>query len=448
MGMLADASADKVTDDISATSKPAQMESVQATSYVQDLNPKATVNWQLQNLTKSGGGFLEQAKYAGARKAGQRGFNLDSSITAGAATGAVMDRALPVASQDAESYRLRQSENLATQNDTSKFNAAQSNTARQSNVNAVNAAQMLERDIAGKSRLSAQDYQQNLGTISATGEETRKTNAQTIQSQELMQQRELEAKTNDLALQIQSQERMQGRDITFQQAYQQAQIRAQKDLETQAQQHDTDIQKLKGEQSVALANIEADNKLLLQTNQTAGTLFQSYQSAIAEVLNDPNMTPNQISSAVTTLRNSMQSSMNLLSGISGLDLSGFTVGGQSSAGTPIGGLNMSNVNGVNLTNVGALLASAKAASAATPVANTPKKIATNTIPQNTQVTIPEINTPRVTAPVVNTPKKVTSPAPSTGVSPALDPAVQSGVLTPAQVAALQERIRNSIRITL
>ncbi|MCP3683291.1 MAG: hypothetical protein GY861_11435, partial [bacterium] len=70
-------------------------------SYVPEAT--ATVAGQMESLMDKNSPYLQQAAKAGERTAQARGL-LSSSMAAGAAQGAAMDRALPIAQQDAQTY--------------------------------------------------------------------------------------------------------------------------------------------------------------------------------------------------------------------------------------------------------------------------------------------------------------------------------------------------------
>lgn len=70
-------------------------------TYVPDAN--ALVSTQMDTLMDKNSSYLQQAGKAGERTAQARGL-LNSSMAAGAAQGAAMDRALPIAQQDAQTF--------------------------------------------------------------------------------------------------------------------------------------------------------------------------------------------------------------------------------------------------------------------------------------------------------------------------------------------------------
>ena len=142
-----------------------------------------TVEGRLKKLLDSGSGFLEQGRKQGLRLAQARGLQ-NSSLAAGSAEQAMLERAMGIASADAGTYDRNAAANNSIENAAGQFNAGQAtnvgnqnfdigNRAGQFNAEQANEAGRFNantaagfitqaRDIEGRSRLSAQDAQQNL----------------------------------------------------------------------------------------------------------------------------------------------------------------------------------------------------------------------------------------------------------------------------------------------
>lgn len=96
-----------------------------------------TVQGQLKGILKSGGPLMEQAATAGAQTANRRGL-LNSSMGVQAGQAALYDKALPIASQDANTYGQSAQFNANAANTASIANAGFTNDAGRFNAGAKN----------------------------------------------------------------------------------------------------------------------------------------------------------------------------------------------------------------------------------------------------------------------------------------------------------------------
>ena len=78
------------------------------------IDKKQTVAGQMDDLLKSNSPYMQQAATAGKQMAGSRGL-LNSSMAAGAAQGASIERALPIAQSDANTYNAFAGQKYGTQ---------------------------------------------------------------------------------------------------------------------------------------------------------------------------------------------------------------------------------------------------------------------------------------------------------------------------------------------
>jgi len=256
-----------------------------------------TVAGQLHSLLKSGSPYLDAARSGALETANARGL-INSSMAAGAGEAAAIDKALPIAQQDS-----------ATQNQVNEFNAGATNTA---NLNAAQTASSSE--LAGQ----AADLQAN-----------KIIPAQTAASKELQSQ----AGTiqSGLSAQAASQTSTLQTEASAQRI---AQLSAQGEI-------DKGLQVLKGSQATDLANIDVANKMLMQTNASAASLFNVANQQIQAILGDPNTSLEQKQAAVTSITNTLHASLSVLGGISNLDLGklvdwGTPESGPTAAATPVG----------------------------------------------------------------------------------------------------------------
>lgn len=85
---------------------------------------------------------------------------------------------------------------------------------------------------------------------------------------------------------------------------------------------DTALQTLKGKQSVTLANIEANYKMLMQANASAADTFNAAIQQIGTILRDPNTAPEMKESAVAGVNQLLESNLAVTGSIANLDLGG------------------------------------------------------------------------------------------------------------------------------
>jgi hypothetical protein len=97
------------------------------TAVTGEVDPNSTVEGRLSGLLSQNNPYIERARTAGKQYANRRGM-LNSSMAAGAAEGAAIDRALPIAQQDAQAHLEQQFLNQGYSNDEAKTLAEQSVT--------------------------------------------------------------------------------------------------------------------------------------------------------------------------------------------------------------------------------------------------------------------------------------------------------------------------------
>lgn len=101
------------TTDPEQSSYPGETE---AKPVVEDVQPDQTVEHRLNELTADGSRYIQQAKTDAVRNANSRGL-INSTMAAGAGTEAAIRAALPIAQQDATTYKDQANLNQNTTND-------------------------------------------------------------------------------------------------------------------------------------------------------------------------------------------------------------------------------------------------------------------------------------------------------------------------------------------
>lgn len=131
------------------------------------VTPEQTVQKQMEGIIGSGSPLMRQAKTRSDQEMQARGL-LHSSIAVGAAQGAVMDRALPIAQQDATTYAQAATNTTNAENAAAYQNAQAKNTAslqgaelgtgvNTKNADAINTARQFNADQSAKWQLANLD---------------------------------------------------------------------------------------------------------------------------------------------------------------------------------------------------------------------------------------------------------------------------------------------------
>lgn len=96
------------------------------TPTTRDVRAEETVQGQVNSILSQSGPLFQRARSMAAEKYAGRGL-VNSSMAIGAAQGAVMDRAIEIATPDAATYGRTASENMAARNQAGQFNADSEN---------------------------------------------------------------------------------------------------------------------------------------------------------------------------------------------------------------------------------------------------------------------------------------------------------------------------------
>jgi len=302
---------------------------VQASSYTADLDPKALAANQLKEFTAKDSPLMQRAWAQGQRDAGARGFTSGSSIAAGASTGAMVDRATPIVTQDAQAFANRQSENLAAQNRTAMFNAEQQNIAINQANSLVQDIERLEKEGSVKSQLQAQGLREDLqrlqeqGGIDITklerGSELRREEMGVESGLNLVAQerrmelerlanQELEADRRQTAiLENKFQDKRLQDEFTMRAAELEAQVG-----------RDAALEQIRTDGQLMVDQVRAANEDLINRNQSASNLYQTYQQSISNIYSNPNITPEQAAQATAKAKTAFEGAMDLLTAMGGL----------------------------------------------------------------------------------------------------------------------------------
>lgn len=82
------------------------------------------------------------------------------------------------------------------------------------------------------------------------------------------------------------------------------------------------LQQMQGATQTQLANIQADYQTLMQTSQSAASIYSNSINGIADIVKDTNMDATAKAAAINGLVGRMKSAMNVIGSINGVALSG------------------------------------------------------------------------------------------------------------------------------
>lgn len=142
-----------------------------------EVDSKSTVAGQMTGLLDKGGDYMKRAETKGLQVANKRGL-LNSSFAVGAAHGAAIDAALPIAQQDASTHNNQSLVNQSASNQANQFNANTNTNVNLANQNAENRASefnssmsfdsyQADRDREHSEFMSRLDHANSMGQMSA-----------------------------------------------------------------------------------------------------------------------------------------------------------------------------------------------------------------------------------------------------------------------------------------
>lgn len=220
---------------------------------------------RLTEITKQDSPLMQRARMEGMLTAGRRGLQ-NSSIAAGAAQGAMVDRAAPLATHEAATYSTQ-----ALANQEAVNRASEVSTGRETDVSVQNAAQAQE-----SARLAAQ-----LGT------DVSKYNVG------MAQERQLEN--------VRSANRMRE--------------------QTMLANADINKQYIASQFAMDSQMIQSQYAALIGANDAAARMFGSYYDSVSQMMANKDIAPDRAAAMMTASKNMLQSGLNLLDQMNQFDMS-------------------------------------------------------------------------------------------------------------------------------
>ena len=237
-----------------------------------DPRSESLVQNQLTGLLDPNSALMKRTVSQTQEQAAARGLQ-SSSIAAGAGMGAMIDRALPIAQQDAQTYSNAQ-----------QLGWQQNFQAEQTNLNRQHDASMFDKNATFQAQMQDLQHRQQLGTLDYQGQ---------LQLQQMERSAQLNQQRDYLLQQFQN----SNMDKTFLQQLEMTQLQWQRD------------------DAVFAKNIDANAQA--QYRASSAEAYNRYLEQVSAVYNNPNMTADQQRNAVLQLEKQWKANQASLQAIFG-----------------------------------------------------------------------------------------------------------------------------------
>lgn len=219
---------------------------------------------QAADITGQDSPLMQRARQQGMLEAGRRGLQ-NTSIAVGAAQGAMADRAIPLAQQDAATFNQQAMQNQAMQQEAAMLNAQLETAVNQGNAAAANAAKQQLADLQTRA---------------------------SMQGAEMAQQTEL------------------------------SNVQAENQMRATVLQQNADLNKqfLAGTQAMDLATIQGQYNQLISTNETAARLYDSYFNSISQAMANKDIAPDRIAQYVNVQQSMLEAGLRMMDQMNALNL--------------------------------------------------------------------------------------------------------------------------------
>lgn len=275
------------------------------------VTPEMTAKGQLLDITRQDSPLMQRAKQEGMLTAASRGLQ-NSSIAAGAAQGAMVDRATPIALQDAQTEFQAGGLNQEARNEAAKFAAENEerintlNAQLGTDVSKFNADQLTQAEI-----INAQ-----MQTAVEQGNQDAYNRAQ-LQLAELQTQADLTNADQNFraSLQVSDAQNAINRDLM-------------------AQVTELNKQYLTGQQALDLASLNNQYQQLISQNEAAASMYQSVFNAMGDILSNKDIDPARATQAINQMGIELSGALEFMQAMNGYTYGGGTGGAAPTPGTP------------------------------------------------------------------------------------------------------------------
>lgn len=298
----------------------AQAGLVQATDWQDD--PGQVVANRVRDILAEDSPLMQQAQTRALQQQNARGTR-NSSMAIGAAQAAMIDAALPIAQQDAQTSAQRAQFNAGNRTEVSKANAQLFTDVSKFNVeNALKAGVINQEQANAIAQFNASQVNRASEFTAASANDMAKFNADALLKAGIINQEQANAMSR----------------FNAEQANELAKFELQ---------NDTDIAKFNASESnaikklaldsgtrVELANIEAGYKTLMQANASAGDLYKQMLLNITNIMSNPNMDGEAKRIAAQQQMNLLNNGLGVIGTMTNLDLGDLLTWGDVDAPAP------------------------------------------------------------------------------------------------------------------
>lgn len=263
-----------------------------ATTYAADqrnVQRNATVAGQLEDLLKKDSAYLKRAQVGTDQQMAARGLS-NSSMAVGAREAALIDRALPIAQQDASTYDMRDRTNMDAVNQASQFNATSKQQMNLANMDALNQSKQFN---------AGNQQQVNLANMDARNQ-SEQFNAANKQNMTLAN---MDAKNQNAQFNAQQSNAMTESNMNAKNQASQFNIEAaqRERMETAKQAHEVALTRLEGGIKENLLNIEMQYKADIEGNSNASKAYMQSMESMSQVFSNTGLSADQQNRAVNEI---------------------------------------------------------------------------------------------------------------------------------------------------
>ena len=280
-----------------------------------EVTPEMTVAGQLQTITSGDSPLMALARKQGLLSAGRRGL-MNSSIAAGAAQAATVERALPIAQQDAATHLRAAEANQQALNRAKEFGASAKNVAELQNAVEAN-------------KLDALNAQ--LGTDVSKFNAAQRNEAENLaaQMQTAVNQGNAEAynKAQQQFAELQTRADMEATAQTFAAAQQSAAATNQINQAVMQNVADLNKQYLAGTQAMDLATINGKYNNLIAQNETAAKIYDAYFAGVSAIMSNEKISPEKAAIHVQAQLRQLNGALTYIREMNDINLGDFQVTG-------------------------------------------------------------------------------------------------------------------------
>jgi hypothetical protein len=267
-----------------------------------------TAAGRMADITGQDSPLMQRAARLGMLTAARRGLG-NSSFAAGAATGEMVDRATPLAQQDAATYFQNMRSNLDAIN-----RAREVSTGRETDMSALNA------QLAQQVNMQNAAFEQEAAKLNAQLETA--VSQQNAQMANEIRQRMAEQDQQRNMFNAEATNRTEQLNAQMEQQANMFETESQARLQEMTLQSNIELNKqyLAGTQALDLQALQSRYQQLISTNQQAAMMYQGYMDAIGSAMANDRITPERMASYITVMRSQMEGALEFMDAVNTLGM--------------------------------------------------------------------------------------------------------------------------------